>query len=528
MASESNPSTSYWMDSANLPEEKTLTGSLKTEVCVIGAGIAGLTTAYLLTCEGKAVVVLEGGEIGGGQTERTTAHLSNAIDDRYYEIERLHGRKGAKLAAQSHTTAIDRIEAIVRKENIKCDFERVDGYLFVPEDESIRTLQRELAAAHRAGLGEVELIPRAPMTDFETGPCLRFPRQGQFHPTKYLAGLVEAIQRQGGRIYTHTRAGKIQSAANGAMHVLTNDGPVITAQSVVVATNNPINDLLALNIRLAAYRTYVIGVEVPSGSVEKALYWDTLDPYHYVRIQPNADGDTPDTDLLIVGGEDHRTGQEDDGDERYASLEQWTREHFPMSQAVKFRWSGQVMESMDGLAYIGRDLNSGPNVYIATGDSGMGMTHGTIAGILLSDLIGKRPNPWTALYDPARFTLAAVPDLAQEGASTVWQYTDWLTGGDVEAVRQIEPGSGAVVRRGLKKLAIYRDEEGALHPLSAVCPHLGCIVAWNTTESTWDCPCHGSQFDACGKVINGPAHQDLEPLSKTIGSTRTRIVRKGA
>jgi Rieske Fe-S protein len=214
-------------------------------------------------------------------------------------------------------------------------------------------------------------------------------------------------------------------------------------------------------------------------------------------------------DILIVGGEDHRTGQADDADERYDRLEAWTRERFPVAQTVQFHWSGQVMESIDGLAYIGLDLTDGPNVYIATGDSGMGMTHGTIAAMLLTDLILKRRNPWAALYDPARFPLRAVSDFAQEGLKTFSQYSEWLNEGMVEKLRQIAPGTGAIIRRGLKKLAVYRDEQGNLHQCLAVCPHLGCVVAWNSKEHTWDCPCHGSQFDPYGRVINGPARDDL-------------------
>lgn len=192
-------STSLWMATITVPPEPTLTNDAHADVCVVGAGIAGLTTAYLLARQGKGVMVLDDGPIAGGQTQRTTAHLSNAIDDRYYEIERLHGLDGARLAAASHTAAIDRIEAIVRDEQIACDFERLDGYLFLPPGESREVLDRELAAAHRAGLTGVEQLPRAPLASFDTGPCLRFPRQGQFHPLKYLAGLARAIRREGAR-----------------------------------------------------------------------------------------------------------------------------------------------------------------------------------------------------------------------------------------------------------------------------------------------------------------------------------------
>jgi glycine/D-amino acid oxidase-like deaminating enzyme/nitrite reductase/ring-hydroxylating ferredoxin subunit len=497
-------SVSVWMASATVPSYGPLTEDTNADVCVVGAGIAGMTTAYLLARQGKSVVVLDDGPVAGGQTQRTTAHLSNAIDDRYFEIERLHGERGARLAAESHTAAIDRIEAIIREEQIDCDFERLDGYLFLPPGGDPEILDRELAAAHRADLTGVERLPRAPLASFDTGPCLRFPGQGQFHPLKYLAGLARAIGRDGGRIFTGTHAESIDGGMSA--RVQTSTGATVTASAVVVATNTPVNDRVAIHTKQAPYLTYVIGAPVPRGSVARGLYWDTLDPYHYARLQRSESGGD---EVLIVGGEDHKTGQADDAEERYARLEDWARERFPTMRGVEFRWSGQVMEAIDGLAFIGRNPRDEPNVFIATGDSGMGMTHGTIAGILLTDLILGRENPWAALYDPSRKTLRAAGEFAKQNLNVVRQYRDWLTGGDVGSAEEVRPGTGAVLRRGLSKVAVYRDEQGALHECAAACPHLGCIVNWNDAEETWDCPCHGSRFDRLGRVLNGPANRDL-------------------
>src|SRR5262245_27967732 len=213
MRASQEQTTSLWMATVTLPKYASLTSDTRADVCIVGAGIAGMTTAYFLAREGKSVVVLDDGRIAGGQTQRTTAHLSNAIDDRYHEIERLHGHEGARLAAESHTAAIDRIEMIVRDERIECDFERLNGYLFQPPGAAPEPLERELAAARRAGLADVERIPRAPVATFDTGPCLRFPRQGQFHPLRYLAGLAAAIGRHGGRIFTATHVEMIQGGA---------------------------------------------------------------------------------------------------------------------------------------------------------------------------------------------------------------------------------------------------------------------------------------------------------------------------
>ncbi len=515
MTRDGGQSTSVWMQVA-VPSYPKLAKDIAVDVCIVGAGIAGMTTAYLLARQGKSVAVLDDGPIAGGQTERTTAHLASAIDSQYCEIERLHGEKGAELVAESHTAAIDQIEKIATEENIDCDFERVNGYLFLSPNESTDSLDRELAAAHRAGLTGVEPIDRAPLADFDSGPCLRFPRQGQFHPLKYLAGLASAIVRYGGQIFTGTHADEIAGGSPG--RVRTSDGFVLTASSIVVATNTPINDLVAIHTKQAAYLTYVIGARVPQGSITKALYWDTLDPYHYVRLQSAASASTDTTidsmadDFLIIGGEDHKTGQADDATDRYARLEAWGRERFPAMREVQFRWSGQVMEPIDGLAFIGQNPLDEDNVFIATGDSGMGMTHGTIAGILLTDLIVGRDNPWKTLYNPARKTLRAGMEFVKEASNMASQYTDWVTPGDVSSAAEIPVGGGAVLRRGIKKIAVYRDENGSLHELSAVCPHLGCIVAWNSTEHTWDCPCHGSRFDHSGHVVIGPANSDLNRI----------------
>ena len=480
-------------------------------MCVVGAGIAGMTTAYLLARAGRAVVVIDDGPVGGGETGRTTAHLSNALDDRYYQIERLHGPYGAQIAAESHTAAISRIESIASQEDIDCDFERVDGFLFLGSDSKPDELERELDAAHRAGLHEVELVDRAPPEFWNTGPALRFPRQAQFHPLKYLNGLARAIIRDGGQIFSHAHADQIVDGE--PCQVTTSDGRVITADNVVVATNSPVNDWVILHTKQAAYRTYVIGARVPRGSIPRALYWDTADPYHYVRLhEVDSRIDSAQLeDILIVGGEDHKTGQEDDADRRFKSLEDWTRERFPMVESIDFRWSGQVMEPVDYMAFIGKNPGTDQHIYIVSGDSGNGMTHGTIAGILLTDLILGRKNPWTELYDPSRKKIRATPQFVRQALNVAVQYADWATGGDVDSVDKIEPGSGAVLRRGAKKIAAYKDNQGTVHLRSAVCTHLYCIVDWNSAEKTWDCPCHGSRFDPYGKVINGPA---ITPLGE--------------
>lgn len=495
--------TSLWAVDAALPELPRLECDLTVDVCIVGAGISGLTTAYMMTREGRSVVVIDDKAPGGGQTERTTAHLSAALDDGLHRLEQLHGKDGARLAVESHAIAIDRIEAICASESISCDFLRVDEFLFASPGGSIDELQQECAAARRAGL-DAEMVPRAPIA-FDTGTCLRFARQAQFHPLAYLAGLVRAVVRDGGQIYSRTHADTIIGGERA--RVQTSHGPIVMARSLVVATNAPVNDLAVIHTKQSAYRSYVITARVPKNGVTIALYSDMLDPYHYVRVQP---GETYDT--LIIGGEDHKTGQSAHPEKSWERLEQWARERFPMMGEVEHPWSGQILEPVDGLAFIGRNPMDDDNVYIATGDSGHGLTHGTIAGILLTDLIQHRDNPWATLYAPTRRTLRSLKKLARVDLNAAAQYADWLQRGDASSAAELAPGKGAIVRRGLRLIATYIDETGTRHECSAACPHLGAVVRWNQAERTWDCPCHGSRFDPHGRVIEGPAISDLAQI----------------
>lgn len=477
----------------------------RCDVVVVGAGIAGLSTAYELAQRGRSVVVVERGLVGSGETGRTTAHLSTALDDRYYALEHTHGPQAAQLAAASHMAAIDRIEAIVRAEGIECGFARVPGYLYSarPRQAGLRELELELEAATRAGV-RVELEPHGPRA-FGTQPCLRFDAQAELQPLAYLAGLTRALERMGARVITRTRVVDVDGGETTQRIRLEGERLVI-ANVVIVATNTPVNDVLSMHTKQAAYRSYAIALQIPRGTCTRALFWDTAEPYHYVRL-------AGDGDRLVVGGEDHKVGQAPAPEQRWMRLEGWARKRFPDVGAVVARWSGQIQEPADGLAFIGRNPGSAARVFIATGDSGNGMTHGAIAGQLLADLACDRDNPWAQLYDPSRQVIpSATKVFLRENVNVAVQLAQRLLPAE-RLERAIEPGHGKVVRRGLKRVALYVDEHGDKHECSATCPHLGCIVAWNRAERSWDCPCHGSRFDPYGKVMNGPAQRDLEPLA---------------
>jgi glycine/D-amino acid oxidase-like deaminating enzyme/nitrite reductase/ring-hydroxylating ferredoxin subunit len=501
--SSSEGTRSFWAATAEPCAGTDLRGLHEADVCVIGAGLAGMTTAYLLAREGRHVVVLDDNAIGGGETGQTTAHLASASDDYFHVLERIHGPDSARLVYRSHQAAIEEIGRIVSLEGIGCEFERVNGFWWLAEGTPPDLLRAEFAAARRAG-AEVELLDQVPDLPCERRPALRFGRQGQFHPLKYLRGLAACIERDGGKIHSGAHVTEIESAdvPRVAGHSFE-----VRARAIVVCTNTPIVDRFAVHTKQAPYRTFVIAARVPRGTLPHLLLWDTLDPYHYVRLA-RLEADAA-SELLIVGGEDHKTGHHDDGVRRFAALERWARERFPMMGAVEHRWSGQVMEPVDHLAFIGRDPGGREHVYIVTGDSGQGMTHGTIAGMVIRDQILGRANPWEDLYAPTRRSLCAatVKEWITENLDVGRQYLDLVPGvhTTAEDPSEISPGSGAILQRGAAKVAAFRTDDGELIERSAYCTHLGCVVRWNSLERSWDCPCHGSRFAPGGEVLNGPA-----------------------
>lgn len=500
-------SGSFWSAGATVLERTApaLQTDSEADVVVVGAGVAGLSVAYMLGHAGFRVMVVDDGPIAAGETDRSTAHLSTALDDGFVALERMHGGANARLAAQSHVEAIRTVEKVVRTDGIDCGLSRLDGWLFAGRGQSPERLQEELEAAQRAGLHDIELCDRIPDLRYDTGIALRFPHQAQVDPLRYVLGLAAGLRSVGGVI--HTGCHVVEVEGGSAPIVTLSHGPQIRARAVVVATHTPINDRFAIHTKQTATRSYVIAVRVPRGSVPSALYWDTETPYHYVRLVH----DRVDADVLLVGGEDHGVGHDVEPGAAWAALNAWTRERFPVIGSGA-QWSGQIMEPVDGLAYIGKNPFD-DNVYVVTGDSGHGMTHGTIAGMLMVELIRGADHPWRALYDPARKPLSALGQYAAHNLDNARGYAGYLKAAKVNGVEEIPRNSGAVVRRGLAPVAVSCDAHGVRTSCSAVCPHLGAVVVWNADEHSWDCPAHGSRFDAQGHVLHGPANVDL-PLAQ--------------
>jgi glycine/D-amino acid oxidase-like deaminating enzyme/nitrite reductase/ring-hydroxylating ferredoxin subunit len=498
----------FWSDSASIPNFKKIEHDDGVDVIVIGAGITGLTTAYRLLKSGRSVAVLERARCGEIDTGHTSGHLTMVTDTPLSELVKRFGKSHAQAVWDAGLAAISEIETISRDEQIDCAFELIDGYLYAPNGvggaEQRGELRAEAALAEELGF-DATFVDDVP---FVAGPGVRFDHQARFHPRRYLAGLAKAIRDNGGNIYEHSAADEF---AADPSRVRAN-GHWLRGRDIVIATHNPLVGLTGLvgatlfQTKLALYTSYVVAGQVPAGSVPDALFWDTEDPYHFLRIERHRHHD-----IVILGGEDHKTGQAADTNACYDRLERLLVSSLP-DISFTHRWSGQIIETPDGLPYIGEMTD---HQYAATGFSGNGLTFGTLAAIMISDAIVGRRNPWSELFDSKRPAIRrGLWDYVKENADYPYYiFRDRFAGVEGRSLRVVKRGEGRVVEHNGQTVAAYRDVNGALTLCSATCTHMGCLVAWNEAERTWDCPCHGSRFTTQGKVISGPAEAPLSAVS---------------
>ncbi len=493
-------SKSLWIATHRAPAFPPLKSDLAVDVAIVGGGITGLTAATLLRRAGRSVAVIEAGRVAEGVSGFTTAHLTEALDRSYEDLIKDFGEGGTRLAAASGRAALSQIAALVREEGIDCDFTRLPAFQYTEDPKLLPQFEVERKAAARVGV-KVSLTHNVPLP-FTVAGALRFDRQAQFHPRRYLLPLALAIPGGGSHVFEQTR---VVSIEDGTPCRVVTETATVVARDVIVATHAPFDNLL-VQTKIANYRSYVLALRLkPAVEPPVGLFWDTEDPYHYIRSQTTDKGA-----VLLVGGEDHKTGQDEDTTERFEALLEFASRRFKV-ESVAYRWSAQVIEPVDGLPYIGRELNS-KHVYVATGYSGTGMTLGTLAGMINTDLILGRQNPYQELYDPNRFKpRASIVDFVKENIDfPVHLVADRLKGAGALSVAGVAKGEGKIVEIAGEKTAVFRDEHGLLHAVSPVCTHLGCLVGFNNAEKTWDCPCHGSRFDKDGKVLNGPAALPLE------------------
>lgn len=496
--------TPAWIEEQKLPSFPAMKRDLEVDVAVVGGGITGLTAGYLLKQSGLKVVVLEKGSLGQGEISHTTAHLTYVTDHRLSNLVDDVGPHAARETWSAGRAAIDRIESIVGELNIDCEFERVPGYLHAPwssNDDDRSMLQRDARYAHGFGF-DAEFVESAPFVD---RPGIRFAEQAKFHPYKYLGGLAAAVAGDGSLIFEDTEIDEITDGL-----VLRVGKYKVRARFVVVATHIPLTGktnlvkAAAFQTKLTPYSTYAVGAEADKNSVPDALFWDTSDPYYYLRVDRH-----PRSDFIVFGGQDHKTGQVDDTNEPYRRLESLLHAILPKAK-VTHRWSGQVVETFDGLPYVGEIT---PGQFVATGFCGNGITFGTVAAMMAVDAAHGRPNRWRELFAPGRMTLQHPMEYLRENSDyPYYLLKDRLFPADATSPEDLRPGTGKILLVEGKKCAVSRDDEGRLFAVSAGCTHLGCLVHWNPAEQTWDCPCHGSRFTPQGTVIAGPAEAALEPV----------------
>ena len=494
-------SESLWRATVQTPAFPSLTRDSELDVAIVGGGVTGLTAAVLLGGRGLRVAVLERDRIGSGETGSTTSHLTEAVDARYQTVIKDFGLEGARLVSESKRAAIAQIETLAASTE-GARFERTPGYLYTEDPDHLTFLADELDAARRAGCA-VEWVDAVPLP-FGTKGAVRWEGQAQMHATAYLAGLAKEASRRGVEIFEHTM---VQNVREGEPCYVETDAHRIAARHVLVAANVPVNNRVLLHTKIAAYRTYAIAIEVEPGYI-RGLFWDTVDPYHYTRPQ-EVDGKW----YLIIGGEDHRTGEETHTELHHDNLVEFARARFAGGR-VKYHWSGQIIEPVDGLPFIGPNSGS-RHVFVATGYAGNGITFGTLAGMMFADHVSERKNPYADLYDATRVKpIASAYDYVAENLPfPAHLLKDRLTNtnADVGSPEGLHPGDGGIFAGSEGKIAVCRDRQGTLHAVSPVCTHLACDVAWNRAEQSWDCPCHGSRFSPDGKVINGPAVSELVP-----------------
>lgn len=499
MSTENQP---LW-DNVKAPVFPPLEGDLRVDVAIVGAGITGLTAARLLVREGKRVAVLDQSKVGFGTTGGTTAHVTQVPDRRYKELTSKFGREAMRTVVESTRAAIAQIASLVEEDGIECDFARIPAYLYTESQDEVSRMEEEARAAREVGMA-AEFVRDVPLP-FPVAAGVRFPDQARFHPLSYLSALARKFVESGGRIYEETRVVEVQGGDKGEPCLVVTDRGVVTADSVLFATHTPAGFTL-LHAELEPLRSYVMAVKLRGSSPPDGLFFDTAEPYNYTRLQPTEQGD-----LLIVGGKDHKTG-EDKGGESYQALEEYIRQRWDV-ESIEYRWNAQFYDPPDGLPLIGRSLTA-DRVFVATGYSGTGMVFGTLGGMLLADFALGRANPWADVYRTSRIKpLAAGPQLAKLNLEVAAAFVkDRVTVPKVSDVSEVPVGEGRVVEIEGERVAVYREEAGKVHAVSPVCTHAFCIVHWNSAEKTWDCPCHGGRYGPDGQVLEGPPVKALEPV----------------
>jgi glycine/D-amino acid oxidase-like deaminating enzyme/nitrite reductase/ring-hydroxylating ferredoxin subunit len=496
-------SASFWIDTGPpQPSFPKLDEDVRADVAVIGGGIVGITTALLLKERGADVVLLDANRLACGVSGHTTAKVSSQHGMIYSRLRSRFGADAARTYADANETALRWIADRIERDGIDCDFRRRSSYAYVTSPSARSTAEDEAEAASEAGL-PASLVQTTPLP-YPVEAAVRFDGQAEFHVRKYLLALVDALAGPGGscRVFEHSHAVEVDTDEDC---VVKTPGGRVIANQVVVATHYPFLDRSLAFARVHPQRSYAILCRIV-GIPPEGMFISAESPKRSVRGVP-----LEDEELLLVGGEGHRTGTGGDTEERYRRLEAFAREHWDV-RSIDYRWSAQDNTTVDHVPYVGPLMPRADRLFMATGFAKWGMTGGTAAGLLLCDLLRGYDNPWAGLFDPNRLTLrTSAVQLVKENAVAGLRFVgDRLTKRGSRSIEELEPDEGDIVRLDGETVAAYCDDNGVLVAVSPTCTHLGCRVNWNRAERSWDCPCHGSRFSPAGDVLQGPAVHRLE------------------
>jgi glycine/D-amino acid oxidase-like deaminating enzyme/nitrite reductase/ring-hydroxylating ferredoxin subunit len=492
----------FWVASTMQSSYPTLSQDIEVDVAIVGAGLAGITAAMLLKNAGKRVAVLEAESVGQGTSGHTTAKITSLHQLKYATLIKEIGKDKARLYGESNQAAIEQIAALVRDEQIDCDFARKDAYTFAETTENLESVKQEADAAKALGL-PATFVADVPLP-FKTLGAVKFSQQAQFHPRKYLLALAAKIHGDGSSVFEQTRVETVDEET--PCQVRTQNGYTVTARDVLVTTHLPILDKGLFFAKTYPKQSYLIGAKIDPAKAPDAMFIGTGEKYRSIRATPTDDGGM----LLLIGGEGHKTGQASDIEQRYERLADYAQTRFGVN-TIDYYWTSHDMVSFDKVPYVGKLTPASPHVLVATGFSLWGMSNSTVAAMLMRDMVLGQETPWASLYDATRPTPFLTQEMIKSSLDVGAHWVGDRLKGLFDNAEQIGPNEGKLVTSGTDKIAAYRDDTGTLHQVSAVCPHLGCIVAWNSAEKSWDCPCHGSRFGIDGEILHGgPAVKPLE------------------
>lgn len=495
--------SSLWQDTVD--PYQTLPNRLNNvvfDVAIVGGGITGVTLAHALQQHGKKCVVLEAKNLCFGTTGGTTAHINTLMDNPYSSVIKDFGKEGARIVARAANEAVALIEQNVATYNIDCGFERTSAYLFSQDEKQTSELSQIYDACNEVGI-ESRICNGIPVP-INFRKALEIPGQAKFHPTKYVQGLAKAFEELGGIIVEQCRVTNIEE---GEIITIDTTQEKFQARILVYATHIP-PGINLLHLRCPAYRSYAMALRLQEQNYPDGLAYDMYDPYHYYRTQ-EIDGEK----YLIVGGEDHKTGENTNTNKSFLQLESHIRAHFHVNE-ITHRWSSQYYEPVDGLPYIGKLPGARENVLVATGYGGNGMTYSHVAALELTELILMKESKYGDLFSPGRIKpVAGFTEFVKHNTDVVTQFVGkWFATERLEELSALAPEEGKVVRLNNETMALYKDDTGLLHAVNPTCTHMKCSVAWNAAERSWDCPCHGARYSIEGEVLNGPADANLESI----------------